>query len=261
MAAVGAGLVDHDQAVMVRGESGWDEPADVVGDGYRLRERNFGRVHDSESDVLRPDEPLTQDRVVSNYPGAPGAVPVVARYQNLASVRASTSAGDADVLGPVAPRTRRSRRSTAIPAPGGRARTSRSRRTSGWSSNVGRERPLPSVRISTPPNDLGAAAVRKWRVLAGDEEVVATVNPFTGVAVADLDDVVTDRVRFEVLQAGRPVPGHRSRYPRSRCPDSSSDGPCSSPRSRPRTPTTCSPRARDPFLHPHAARPRLLRLP
>ena len=203
MAAVGAGLVDDDQAVMVRGESGWDKPADVVGDGYRLRERNFGRVHDSESYVLRPDEPLTQDRVVSNYPGAPGAVPVVARYHNLASVRASTSAGDADVLGPVRPEN------AAFAAidgdPGTRWESAYlTKPEDQWLElDLGREQPLPSLRIATPPNDLGAVAVRKWRVLAGDEEVVATVNPFTGVATADLDNVVTDRVRLDVLQAGR----------------------------------------------------------
>ena len=44
-----------DQAAVVQGDSGWDRAADVVGDGYRLRERNFGRVHDAEGPVLSPD--------------------------------------------------------------------------------------------------------------------------------------------------------------------------------------------------------------
>ena len=69
--AVGQGLVTPQQAALVQGDSGWDRPADVVGDAYRLRERNFGRVHDAEGPTLSPDEPLHSPRIVPQLPGQP----------------------------------------------------------------------------------------------------------------------------------------------------------------------------------------------
>ncbi|MBV9832565.1 MAG: DUF3367 domain-containing protein, partial [Marmoricola sp.] len=78
--AIGAGMVGSDQAVVVRGDSGWERPVDILGDGYRKTERNFGRVHDTESEVMSPTDRYTGGRKIPNYPDAPGAEPVTARY-------------------------------------------------------------------------------------------------------------------------------------------------------------------------------------
>ena len=99
--AIGAGMVGADQGLVVRGDSGWERPVDILGDGYRRRERNFGRVHDTESSVMTADEPFQGGRKVANYPGAPGSKPVVAQYIGLRGITASTSSGYARVIGPV----------------------------------------------------------------------------------------------------------------------------------------------------------------
>src|SRR4051794_28323529 len=103
LAAVGSGLVGAGQAAVVSGDSGWSRPAQVVGDGYRLRERQFGRVHAAEGAVLGPDEPRHGDRVVENYPGSTGARGVVARYHGIDRVDASSSQGYPRSLGPIRP--------------------------------------------------------------------------------------------------------------------------------------------------------------
>ena len=55
--AVGEGLVDAGPGGRRAGRLRLGRAADVVGDTFRLRERNFGRVHDAEGPVLSPDEP------------------------------------------------------------------------------------------------------------------------------------------------------------------------------------------------------------
>jgi arabinofuranan 3-O-arabinosyltransferase len=208
--AVGRGLVDPDQAAIVQGDDGWDRPADVVGDAYRLRERNFGRVHDAEGAVLAPGEPRHSTRLIGNYPGNPGSRPVVARYSNIDYVDASSSMAYTDGFGEVRPEN----------APFAVVDDDRS---SAWRSGFLADPVGQWLDIHlTDPQEIGEVTIRstvanpvvgevtKWRVEAGGETRRAEVDPFTGLAEVDLTGVRADRLRVTVLgvnkdRGGAPV--------------------------------------------------------
>jgi arabinofuranan 3-O-arabinosyltransferase len=192
--AVGRGLVDPDQAAIVQGDEGWDRPADVVGDAFRLRERNFGRVHDAEGAVLAPGEPRHSTRVVGNYPGNPASRPVVARYSNVDYVDASSSMAYTDGFGEVRPEN----------APIAAVDDDRS---SAWRSGFLADPVGQWLDIHlTAPQEIGkltilstvanpvVGEVTQWRVAAGGETRRAEVDPFTGVAEVDLTGIRSDRI-------------------------------------------------------------------
>lgn len=196
--AVGRGLVAPGQAAIVQGDDGWDAPADVVGDAYRLRERNFGRVHDAEGAVLAPGEPRHSTRVVGNYPGNPGSRPVVARYEGIEYVDASSSMAYTDGFGEVRPEN----------APFSAVDDDRATawRTGFLEDPVGQ---WLDIRL-TEPRDLGLLSVlstvanpvvgevTRWRVAAGGETRTVEVDPFTGKAVVDMSGVTSDRILLTV---------------------------------------------------------------
>ncbi len=202
IAAVGAGLVRPDQALVLAGTPGWEEVADpgadIVGDGYRRRERAFGRVHDAESDVMAADDPYRGGRVVPNYPGPPGAEPVVAVYDGIAGVTASSSRGWADALGQLRPEN------APWSALDGDASTywqpAPFHRTTGQWLTVRFDEPteLDDVELLEPVGVHGLHRVEEWRVVAGDTERRAEVDPLTGRARVDLDGVVAQELRVEV---------------------------------------------------------------
>ena len=201
--AVGRGLVAPDQAAIVQGDDGWDAPADVVGDAYRLRERSFGRVHDAEGAVLAPGEPRHSTRNVGNYPGNPGSKPVVARYDRVKYVDASSSMAYTDGFGEVRPEN----------APFSAVDDDRSTawRTGFLQDPVGQ---WLDIRL-TGPQDIGTLRVlstvanpivgeiTKWKVEAGGETRTAEVDPFTGKAVFDLTGVTSDRILLTVLAVNK----------------------------------------------------------
>jgi arabinofuranan 3-O-arabinosyltransferase len=196
--AVGRGLVEPDQAAIVQGDDGWDRPADVVGDAYRLRERNFGRVHDAEGPVLAPGEPRHSTRIVGNYPGNPGSKPVIARYGGVEYVDASSSMAYPDGFGEVRPEN----------APFAAVDDDRS---SAWRSGflsdpVGQWLDIHLTEaqdigrltvLSTVANPV-VGEVTRWRVDAGGETRRVEVDPFTGEAEVDLTGVLSDRVLLTV---------------------------------------------------------------
>lgn len=102
-AVLGISDLVGDAATVSVGEKGWDEPADVVTDTNQRRERNFGEITEGESTVLGPDDPWRLPRAAHNYPVAPGAEQVVARYDGLSALEASSSRGFADTFGKVLP--------------------------------------------------------------------------------------------------------------------------------------------------------------
>ncbi|HJQ07160.1 MAG TPA: alpha-(1-_3)-arabinofuranosyltransferase family protein [Nocardioides sp.] len=103
LTAVGNSLVAPDQPMVVAGTSGRNAPVDVVGDGYRRREREYGQVHDAVSSVMTADDPSRTDRVLPDYPEPGDAQPVVARYLGIRALEASSSRGWADTVGAVHP--------------------------------------------------------------------------------------------------------------------------------------------------------------
>lgn len=199
LAAVGAGLLDSDQAAVVTGDPGTSGDAQIVGDGYQLRERQFGRVHATEGPVLAPGEPHRAIRRVENYPGSPGAQPVVARYHGVRYVEASSSQSHPDSLGAI--------RSEAAPyaAVDGDPETA-------WTTAFGARprgqwlevhyRQVRPFGMTTIAGDTGSSAVRTWRVTAGRTSVLAQVDPSTGTATADLRGVSASSLRIEVAAVG-----------------------------------------------------------
>ena len=200
--AVGAGRVGDDQAMVVRGDTKWDEPADIQGDQYRRRERAFGRVHQAESNVMTSSDRYRGGRQVPNYPGSPGAEPVVARYADIAGVEASSSAGYADIVGPVRPESAPwsaldgDRQTYWRPAPFADIEGQ-------WVDiDLGAERLLGEVRLVEPRAPLGLQPVEQWRVSAGGEDLEVEADLATGETVIDLGGVRADRLRIEVAGVG-----------------------------------------------------------
>jgi arabinofuranan 3-O-arabinosyltransferase len=199
--AVGSGLVGAGQAAVVSGDSGWSREAQVVGDGYQLRERQFGRVHANEGAVLAPGEPRHAVRSVENYPGSPGARPVVADYHGIRYVDASTSQAYVGSLGPI--------RAEEAPysAVDGDPKT-------GWTTGYP-TRPLgqwiavhydgphtfDQVRIHADADRSGKGVLR-WRVSAGGKSVVVPANVSTGLATADLNGARGRTLRVSVAGVG-----------------------------------------------------------
>ena len=200
--AVGAGRVGDDQAMVVRGDTEWDHPADIQGDQYRRRERSFGRVHQAETNVMTSSDPFRGGRVVPNYPASPGAEPVVARYADIAGVEASSSAGYADIVGPVRPESAPwsaldgDRQTFWRPAPFVDIEGQ-------WVDiDLGAERLLGEVRLVEPRAPLGLQPVDTWRLVAGGEELEVEADQATGETVVDLSQVRADHLRVEVAAVG-----------------------------------------------------------
>ena len=58
---------------MILGEKNWPQVTpDVVADGYRKRERSFGRLEDALGGVMTRDEPYRMVRSAHDYPGVEG---------------------------------------------------------------------------------------------------------------------------------------------------------------------------------------------
>jgi arabinofuranan 3-O-arabinosyltransferase len=100
LAAVDAGLLSPSQAVVVQGA---EEPADLVTDGYRRVERQFGRIHDAIGEVMTGTASSRLERPVDDFPGAPTVERADARFLAVDDVSASSSQGYADNFGSVRP--------------------------------------------------------------------------------------------------------------------------------------------------------------
>jgi arabinofuranan 3-O-arabinosyltransferase len=100
LAAVDADVLRPSDAVLVQSGSA---PGDLVSDGYRLVERQFGRSHDAVSEVMTGSASYREARPAHDYAGAPTVRRAEAHYVAVDGVSASTSQGYADVFGPVLP--------------------------------------------------------------------------------------------------------------------------------------------------------------
>lgn len=201
LASVAAGLLDADRPAAVAGDPGATESPEIIGDGYQLRERQFGRVHANEGPVLALGEPHRAFRRVENYPGSPTAVPVVADYHGVRYIDASSSQGYADNYGPIQPE------SAPYAAVDGDPETEwttafASRPLRQW-LQVHYDEPRTFHQISIAgDSEAGGAGVRDWRVSAGATSVLAHVDPSTGVATADLGGARAESLRIGVAAVG-----------------------------------------------------------
>ncbi len=197
--AVGAGLVGDDQAVLVQGDEAWDAPADIQGDGLRRRERAFGRVHQAESNVMAAQDDYRGGRVLPNYPGPPGAEPVVARYDGILGVTASTSAGYADIIGELRPENAPWSALDGDPDTFWKSAPFVDPRGATIDIDLGEVRALDDVVLHQAVAPVGLQSVQEWRVRLGEASVVASSDAFTGRAVADLDGARGRYLSLEVL--------------------------------------------------------------
>lgn len=201
--AVAARLIAPGQPAVVQGDDGWDRPADVVGDSYRDRERNFGRVHDAEGQVLARGEPRRSDRKVGNYPANTASRPLVAVFDEVDFVDASGSQAFVDARGPILPETAPSAAVDGDPFSGWRPAYYGDPQGEWLEIHFDEPRPIGRLTLFSAISDREIDDVMKWRISAGDVEGVVDVDRFTGKAEADLRGVVSDTVRFTVEEAER----------------------------------------------------------
>ncbi|KAB2807535.1 DUF3367 domain-containing protein [Pimelobacter simplex] len=98
-----SGLVEADRPTVLEGEPGWTRPADLVTDSDQRRERAFGNNDEGLSALMTATEPWRVDRAAHDFPAGPDEPQVVARYDGLTGVVASSAQGYADNFGPVTP--------------------------------------------------------------------------------------------------------------------------------------------------------------
>ncbi|KQZ69958.1 alpha-(1-_3)-arabinofuranosyltransferase domain-containing protein [Nocardioides sp. Root151] len=200
ISAVGAGLVRDGEVAIIQGDNGWHAPADVVGDDYRLRERNFGRVHDAEGAVQAPGEPQRVDRRVTNYPANEKSRPVVARYEGLKYVDASSSQAWGVDLGRALPENAPYAAVDGDPDTAWRSGTFSDPRDQWIDVHYERPQVLGRIELTSPVNDGRGVEVLRWRISAGTKSITVDADPFTGVAKGDLGGVRSDRLRIQVAK-------------------------------------------------------------
>jgi arabinofuranan 3-O-arabinosyltransferase len=100
LAALDSGVLPPSRPVVIR--SG-DEPGDLVSDGYRRVERQFGRIHDAVGEVMSGSDSYRDDRPAHDYAGVPTVRRAEADYLAVDAVTASSAQGYPDVFGPVLP--------------------------------------------------------------------------------------------------------------------------------------------------------------
>jgi arabinofuranan 3-O-arabinosyltransferase len=193
LTALDGGLLSPAQAVVV---GGTEEPADLVTDGFRSIERQFGRLHDAVSAVMTASDSARQGRRVADYPGAPAVDPAVADFVAVDDVSASSSQGYADVFGPVRP--------AYGPAAAFDGRAETAWRSGVYDPPVGQwldvdlARPVSGGALHvTFLDDTASATVRKVEV-AFDGEAEPHAVPADGHLVVAVPRAPVDRVRVTV---------------------------------------------------------------
>ena len=204
--AVSQGLIGAGRAALVRGDDGWDAPAQLVGDAYRLRERTFGRVHDAESSMMTTDDDYRLERRVTDYPGPSGAAPTVVRYDGIASVVASSSLGYVDNYGEIRPENGPYSALDSDASTSWRSASYLDPRDQWLRVVFEHPRRLDTVSLRTPLIDLGLDALTAVSFEAGAEPVTAEVDA-EGVATADLGGVTADRLTVRVAAVADPYSG------------------------------------------------------
>ena len=197
-----SGLVDPGQATVLEGEPGWEPGAVVVTDGDQRRERAFGSNDEALSALMGADEPWRTERAVHDFPAVEGSDQVVARYDGLEELTASSSQGYADNFGPVTPQ------SGPYSAVDG-DRSSRwissqaSDPTEQWLRlDFAGQRPVYAVSVLPVMDDREVAPIRELEVRAGSRSVKVLTNASGAPAVARFDGRDVGFVEVRVVRAG-----------------------------------------------------------
>jgi arabinofuranan 3-O-arabinosyltransferase len=192
-----AGLVgEHQAAVLAVGE----EAPDVVTDSLRRVERSFGRVHDPRSGVMTSTEDYRVDRLAHDH--SDSAMPTTrttAAYDGVSAIAASSSAGYADILGPVRPEQHPyAAFDRSIYTAWGSAPLSRPQ---GQWIEVAFDRPTPVGDVSLSFDTFSGAPVTSVRISTEDRSTVAEVEPNGAVPDVGVDDDAASTLRITVLGA------------------------------------------------------------
>ncbi|KAA1417861.1 DUF3367 domain-containing protein [Nocardioides humilatus] len=205
------GLLAPGRPTVLEGEGGWDDDADVVTDSDQRRERAFGNNDESLSAIMTAEEPWRVERSVHNYPGGPGGptAQVIADYDGLTSVTASSAQGYADNYGPVLVQA-------------GPAAAIDGDLDTQWVSSLAGEpddqwlrltfdgpRAVHRVTITPLAGDLAVAPIRTLEVVAGDQHERVEVNTSGAPAVVQLDGSAVDSVEIRVVAAASAARGAR----------------------------------------------------
>ncbi len=193
-----AGLVADDQATVLAVDG---EQADIVTDDLRRVERSFGRLHDARSGVMTSSDRFRVSRRAHDHSdGAMPAARTTAAYDGAAAIVASTSAGYADVLGPVRPEQHPySAFDRSIYTAWGTAPLARPQ---GQWIEVRFDRPTPVRQVSLSFDTFTGAPVTSVRITTEDRSVVADVGPDGTAPLIDVDDDSATRMRVTVLGVG-----------------------------------------------------------
>lgn len=202
-----AGLIGAQQHVRVG--VGEDEAPAIVSDGYRRVERQYGRLHGAISQVMTAEEKTRLSRRVTDYPGVPGVPLVVAEYDDLSVVTASSSAGYVDGFARTRPELGPASAVDGDPA-------------TYWSSaeytkpvgqwvrlDLKQERPIGVVTVRAVVDRYLGAPVRTITIEAGDRSRRLDVDPGTGAASTDFGAVTSDSVRVRIDAVGPLTGGAR----------------------------------------------------
>jgi arabinofuranan 3-O-arabinosyltransferase len=195
------GLVDVGQATVLEGEPAWDGTAQVVTDADQRRERAFGVSDESVSAVMGADEPYRTDRAVHEFPTVAGARQVVARYDGLRSLTASSSQGYADNFGPVVPQA--APYAAVDGDPETRWVTSSATRPEEQWLRLVLDEPLAVSQVEVLPvvDDPSVTPIRTLEVRAGDQVRTVAASPSGAVSTAAFDGSPVTSVEVRVLSA------------------------------------------------------------
>lgn len=197
-----SGLVDDGAAVIL---ATGDEQPDVATDSLRRVEKSFGRIHDSRSGVMTATEPYRVARLQHDH--ADSAMPTgrtTAAYDGAAEIRASSSGGYADILGPVRPEEHPwSAFDHSIYTAWTSARLAR---PEGQWIEATFDAPTRIGEVSLAFDTFTGAPVTSVRITTDTRSVVAEVEADGTVPAVDVDDDAATTLRITVLGVG-PRPG------------------------------------------------------
>jgi len=202
LAVQDSALVAAARATVLESEPGWSQPARIVTDGDQRRERAFGVTTDSVSAVMGPGDPWRTARAVHDYPTVPGAQQVLARYDGLRAVRASSSQGYADNFGPITPQAAPYAALDGDPATRWITSSATDPREQWLRLVFEGPRPVSQVEVLPVVDDADVVPVRELQVRAGDQRVTLPVSPSGVASVAQLDGTPVSSVEIRVLRAG-----------------------------------------------------------
>lgn len=171
----------------------------LVGDGYRRRERQFGRLRDSLSQLMTPAESYRNDRRAHDYPGVAGMRRGYAQYPEISALSASSSSGYADTLGAVRPELGPYAAVDGLTGTYWRSAPLENPRGQWLQVRLKQPQPLTRIDLTLGVDGYSGVPVRRVRVQAGDQVSEHPVDPATGAVRVELSGTPVDSVRVTVL--------------------------------------------------------------